>query len=1034
LCYTVFGFLILPLIVRWVAVRQLRQQLDREATIRSVRMNPFTLSLTIRGLLVKDKDGQDLLSFEEFYANFQLSSFFGKAWVFKEIRLVQPFARARINQDYSLNCSDLIKKFSTPATNPSPPASKPVVLAVDKLSISNATADFTDLTLRKPLHRLFGPLRLSLTGLRTDPNKKNPYSFSGTTDAGEKFAWSGYFSLDPLRSGGHLSFERVVLMKNAPLIESLFQFILKDGLVGLSADYEVALNDTNWTASVSNAAFSLKSFRLGAPGQTNNFFELDFLNVGGVSVDTAARTGTIGEVSVAGARLAVSRGKDDQINLVEMSHPAEPTNKVPGGLLFLLKAATNAFVALRSSTNLWSATVERVDVTNCALNLEDLANTRPVHLTVDDIAVTARHLSNVPGSNQTAALSLRWNSNGTTRVEVTSQLLPPAADFNVAVDRLELAPLDPYLEPFLDLNLLDGKASLHGQLSMHMASNGLPEVTFKGDTGVEDFATTTKSENLVKWKSLRVNGISAKLPPPEVNVKEVALMDFDATVGMESNRTLNVMNVLRMGRTNGASAEASQTAQPQAAQAQATPPQTAAGDPPPPAETESKGMSKELGGILARLLESRKGTNGSEALKFSVDTVVLSNAAVHVYDRSIEPPVVDSLDHFSGTITGISSEEMSRAEARLAGTIGGSGPLEITGKLNPLHSHTPSEMQVSLRDVDMTVASPYTGKFVGYSVARGKLNLQMNYTIEQRQLKANNALMLDQFTFGSKVDSPDATSLPVRLAVALLKDRDGKIELDLPIDGNLDDPDFRYGKAIMQVLVKVITKIITSPFAALGALFGGSNPEEVSYQDFAPGSSELTTANLGKLDALLRGLQERPGLQVEIQGCVEPAADREALRKRKLDQAIRSDKWSGLREIEQARLKPEDVELLPEDRQAYLKKVWSAVVRTNGASAGDRPRAAAVARPASFTPLDSRSVGLMASGDVSAPVSELEQNVLTTISVSDAELTQLAADRARSVQQKLLDSEKLQAERIVLSDLPQPNPTNAATRVYFHLQ
>ena len=1026
LTYAVIGFLVLPFIVRWVAVRQLRQQFDREVTIRNVRINPFALSLAIHGLLVKDKDGQDFISWEEFYINFQLSSFFGKAWVFKEIRLVQPFFRARVNPDYSLNFTDLLKKFSTPATNPptpSPAPSKPVFLAVDKLSVSNATADFTDLTLRKPLHRKFGPLRISLTGLRTDPNKKNPYSFSGTTDAGEKFAWSGYFSLDPLHSGGHLSFDGVQLMKNAPLLENLFQFELKDGIIGLRADYELALAGTNFTAAITNAAFSLESLRLGAPGQSNNFFELDSFKIDGVSADTAARSGRIGNVDVAGVRLAVSRGRDAQINLIQMSHPAEPTTNVPGGLLFILKAATNAFGALRGSTNLWSATVERVNVTNCAVQLEDLANPRPVHLTVDDIALSARNLSNVPGSNETAAVSLRWNSNGTARVEVSAAIAPPAADVAVAIDGLELAPLDPYFEPFLELNVIDGKVNLHQQVSMRMASNGLPELKLTGDVGLDDFATTSRSQNLVKWKSFRVTGISAALPPPEVEVKEVSLVDFDASLAMESNRTLNVMNVLRPGPTN-TSSDASGGAAPAAG---------VQGSGAPPAK--SLGLGKQLGAMLTQMLESHAGTNGSALPKFNVNTVVVSNLAVRFQDRSIEPPVGDSLDHFSGTITGISSEELRRAEAHLAGRIGGTGPIEITGKLNPLHSQAPTEMQFSLRDVDLTAASPYTGKFVGYSLARGKLNLQLNYTVAQRQLKANNTLMLDQFTFGSKVDSPDATKLPVRLAVALLKDRQGKIELELPVEGNLDDPNFRYGKAVMHVLVNVITKIITSPFTALGSLFGGGNAEDVSYQDFAPGSSELAAQNLKKLDALLHGLEERPGLQVEIEGCVEPSADRDGLRKRKLEAAMHQEKWSGLRKAEQERSKPEELQLLPEDRQAFLQKAWSAILRTNSAAASDRSRKSAVAaKPVSAGPLDRRSIGLMQNGQGSAPVSELEQNVLATISVSNEELGQLAAERARTVQQKMLDSGKLAADRIVLSDAVQPNPTNLAMRVYFHLR
>src|SRR5689334_4833025 len=192
LFYTLFGFLILPLIVKHIAIKQLSKQLDREVTIRSVRINPYVLSGTIRGLLVKDKDGEPFLSLEEAYANFQLSSFFGKPWVFKEIHTTRPFIRAQINKDYTFNFSDLAKKFSQPSPAP-PKPSKPLFLHVNLLQIWGASASFTDLTPSTPFHRLIGPLQITLTHFHTDPNNENPYAFNGTTDSGEKFFWRGQF-------------------------------------------------------------------------------------------------------------------------------------------------------------------------------------------------------------------------------------------------------------------------------------------------------------------------------------------------------------------------------------------------------------------------------------------------------------------------------------------------------------------------------------------------------------------------------------------------------------------------------------------------------------------------------------------------------------------------------------------------------------------------------------------------------------------------------------------------------------------------
>ena len=239
LAYTVIGFLVLPLIVRFVVVKRLTRELDRTVVIRSVRMNPYAFSASIRGLLIKDKDGETLARWEEVYANFQLSSFFGKPWVFKEVRIVQPYGRVQMNPDRTLNFSDLLAKFAGPRGAKSPGPSKPLALEVDLLHIIGAEASYADLTPSTPFRRSMGPVEIKLTGFHTDPENKNPYSFTGTTDTGERFSWSGYFFLDPLRSHGELSVENVALSQYAPVYQDFLKFDIRDGIADMRAAYDV---------------------------------------------------------------------------------------------------------------------------------------------------------------------------------------------------------------------------------------------------------------------------------------------------------------------------------------------------------------------------------------------------------------------------------------------------------------------------------------------------------------------------------------------------------------------------------------------------------------------------------------------------------------------------------------------------------------------------------------------------------------------------------------------------------------------------
>ena len=200
LFYTVLGFLILPPIVRMIAVKQLSTQLDRPVTIQQVRLNPYRLSATIRGLLIQDKDGAPLVSWDEAYVNFQLASLFTHAWVFKEVSLSQPFLRVRVNKDCTLNFSEIVARLTPTIPSPSSETGKRSLWRINRLRLTGAKASFIDLTPRVPFERTIGPMEMTLLDFRTDSGNKNLYTFTGITDGGEQLSWKGFFSLDPFRS------------------------------------------------------------------------------------------------------------------------------------------------------------------------------------------------------------------------------------------------------------------------------------------------------------------------------------------------------------------------------------------------------------------------------------------------------------------------------------------------------------------------------------------------------------------------------------------------------------------------------------------------------------------------------------------------------------------------------------------------------------------------------------------------------------------------------------------------------------------
>ena len=992
LFYTVVGFLILPPIVRHVAVKILSAQLDREVAIEKIKINPFALSTTVRGLLIKDKDGQPFVSWDEVYVNFQLSSFFGHAWVFKEISTTKPFVRVQLNKGGTFNFTDLITKFSTNAAPATKTESKPIALRVEHLHIGGAVAAYADFSPRTPFKRTLGPLDITLDDFRTDPDNKNPYAFIGTTDAGEEISWRGFFYLSPLRSEGELKLFNFTLNKYAPLYQDFIKFEIRDGAIALDVNYKFKLDGTNLTASVNDTAFALRDFKLGAPGDSNNLAELPVFGVAGLSADLQTRKATIDSVRAEGAKIFLSRDQNAAINVVELSKPSVPDAAAGDGILLLLRSVTNAVAMLLDSTNQWRGAVSAVDFTNCAVHLEDRVNSRPARLDLSEISLAAKNISNLPGTNLTAELALRWNKNGSIKTVVSASFLPPTANVQIDLDKLDLGSLDPYLEPKVNLFILGSEVGLHGLLTLTTPDNVLPQVVFHGDASLNNFRTVDGAlgDDLLKWDSLQINGIDANLNPQSVKIREIALNGAYARLVVETNKTINLLNALRLTNTNSA------------------------------ATNETKLAST-----------TTTATTNSALRQISVGAIVITNTAVSFTDHSMKPNVSLAIQDVNGSISGISSEQLQHAVVDLRAKADGVGPIAITGKINPLNSTQTNDITISVKDMDLTPASPYAGKFAGYEIAEGKLNLDLVYQLVGKKLDSKNVITLDQFNFGDKVESPDATHLPVRLAIALLKDREGKIVLDVPVQGDLSDPKVRVGKVVVRVIENILVKVATSPFSLLGAVFGGGG-EELGQQEFALGSAELTATDKSKLDSLLKGLYARPALNLEITGSVDVNGDREGLQRAAIDREIRTRFWQKFRKAEQATNSVDAIVLTPEARTKWVKRLYAEAVAAGKitpqllAANTNLVAYAAQVLPNKFvnekgatklkrgggTPKSAAEAGYQTK--LVPPPDPAEAVLLTTFPINDGDLSTLATARAKAVQNYLLASGKVTAGRLFL--------------------
>jgi hypothetical protein len=439
----------------------------------------------------------------------------------------------------------------------------------------------------------------------------------------------------------------------------------------------------------------------------------------------------------------------------------------------------------------------------------------------------------------------------------------------------------------------------------------------------------------------------------------------------------------------------------------------------------------------------------------SIGSIVISNAAASFTDRSVTPNVNLAVLEAGGTIAGLSSSQLQHADIDLSAKVDGVGPVAISGTINPFSGTGTNDLKITVKDMDLTPTSPYSGQFAGYRIVQGKLNLDLAYDLIGRKLKSRNVITLDRFTFGEKVNSPDATHLPVRLAIAILKDRNGQILLDVPIEGSLDDPQFRIGKVVMRTILNILEKVATSPFSLLGAAFGGGG-EELSYQDFAPGSAVLLPANEQKLDSLVKGLYERPGLQLEIVGSIDPEADRDSLRRASLDKQIRTRQWTSLRKAERATTTPGQLTLTPEERAAWVKTLYSealdkgvinaafiaantnliAIAAQIPSRSGKTEKSATrlMERSSATAPTSSKAAGVSNQTKPAAPTDPMEALLLASIPVTDSDFQTLASERAKAVRAYLLQTGKVEAERLFLTENQTGGVRSGGSRVYLQFR
>jgi hypothetical protein len=930
-------------------------------------------------------DGRALLSFARLEVPVESATVFARDVKLGNVLVRSPEAFVRRERDGSLNWMSVLPKGAQDADGSQPPpeaapaernaTDQPMTLQVAEVRVEQGQIHVADEGAPKPFKTDIVDLLVVVQKFALPQIEPAALEVGFGTRFGETLKHTSMLFASPLNIDGSLEVSGLKPKNYSAYYAHLVRFDIEDGTLNLSTRLRAAQVGQTFSAAVSGLEASLNKLRLRKRDAKEDFLSLPALDLKAVDMDSAKHTVQVGELSSKQARLHLVREKDGTIDLTRLA-AQDKANTAPA-----------PSSAAKPPAETWQWLVKKIALDRYAVSFEDQVPAQPVTHVAEPIKLSVDNLSNRRGSKANVALALGVNKTGKVLVSGSVGINPLGADVNLDVQSIDLVPLQPYLEEKLNILVTSGEVLVHGKWELKPPEPGPMAVHFQGDAGINNFASVDKvtSEDFLKCKSLFVGGIdatyatfavgkalfasgsdsAAPAQPFTLQIREVALSEFYSRLIIYPSGRLNVQNIV----ASGAAAQPADEAATAEAKPGASPP---AGKGDKPAQAPAAAAPSEP---------------AAPPPLIAIAKVTLQGGNVNFTDLFIKPNYSANLTEIGGSVTGLSSQLNTTADVDLRGRFAKTAPVEIKGKINPLVRNPFLDIKANVRDIELGPFTPYSEKYVGYAIEKGKMSFDVAYKIENRKLAASNRLTLDQLTFGEKIDSPTATKLPVLFAVALLKDRNGVIDVNMPISGSLDDPKFSIGGIVLHIIFNLIEKAITAPFDLIGSLVGGGGTE-LSYVAFDPGRAAITPAAEDKLTKLQKALSERPALKLDATGRSDSDKDREGLRRYRFDQQVKAQKLKDLVKKGSSVASVDEVKIEPQEYETYLKRAY---------------------KEAKF-PKPRNVIGFQKD----LPKEEMEKLMLTNTAVTDDDLIQLANQRAQAAKDFITRGEQVPADRVFL--------------------
>lgn len=891
-----FLWLALPGIIQSQAENFVREKSGHSLTLDRPQFNPFSLELRLANLKLADPEGKPLLGFRALNVDVSAASLPNRAAVFDAIRLEGLEVALVELPGGKINWSRLIAALQD-KEDKTPSAGLPR-FDIRSFDLVDGRLDFADRRSDQGFATRVEPLNLSLAAISTLADDNGTFKLEARTSTGAQIALTGTMDLNPVAVSGSFSLQELQLGQFAPYLGD-FLAAPPAGVAAVTANYRAGNTGDKLDVVVEGIEARLTDMRLplGAAGNAGGSAGLSIGTVAlkGGSFDLASQMLAIGSIALGATRLELPNvdrsldlstvtladaridlaGRQTTIATLALADGSVFAVRKPEGHIFLLDGL-KALAALGTkkkpaSPNAkdeatgapWRFRLEQVNVTGLDVFMRDEGVTPAMEIGYEKIVLNVKGVSEDLGVP--LPVHLAFNVAGGGRFEGEGKYTPagPVVDFKLKLVDLALKLVEPLLAGKTTLLIADGRLSTQGQATY--GAKGA-EPGYRGDFSVRDLRLKEQGsgEEMLAWKNLATQQFT--VTPTRLDIGELRLNGLDTKLIIAKDKSINLMRVLKPSPAANAAAAAAPTA---------------AGAP-----AEGAAAASAAPAIPAAPVPAAAPAAAPAAVPYlvNIDRLRFFKGELDFADLSLMFPFATRIHGLRGSIGNLSSRPVAPGQLELDGEVDEFGMARAVGQVDLFNPTNNMDIKVAFRNVDMSRLTPYMATFAGRRIESGKLSLDLEYKIKQRQLLGENKIVIDRLTLGERVESPSATSLPLDLAIAILQDSDGRIDLGLPVAGSLDDPEFSYGGLIWKAITNVLTKIVTAPFRALGALFGGSG-EKVESIVFEPGARKLTPPEREKLLKIAAVLGKRPKLALAVGG-IHADVDRVALQEVQLRRAV----------------------------------------------------------------------------------------------------------------------------------------------------